>query len=243
MINQKLYDDGEHSWYVFARDPKKPDEVIDTNEYAIVSSGDVMLLDPGGTEIFPTTLSAITEIIELKDVSKFLCSHQDPDIMSSLPLWMALCPDAKVYLSWIWSSFIAHFGKECVKNFVTVPDEEISITVGKQELKIIPAHYCHSSGNLNIYDEKSGILFSGDVGAALVPANSDLFVQDFDSHVQYMEKFHIRWMPSNEAKNRWVKRIRQLSPKMICPQHGSIFKGEMVHKFLDWLEGLEVGRY
>lgn len=243
MINEKLYDDGEHSWYVFARDPQKPDEVIDTNEYAIVNNDDVMLLDPGGTEIFPTTLSAITEIVDLSKVSKFLCSHQDPDIMSSLPLWIALCPKANVYLSWVWSSFVAHFGKECVKNFITVPDEEIQIELGNKKLTLIPAHYCHSSGNLNLYDETSGILFSGDVGAGLVERGADLFVQDFDEHIKYMHKFHERWMPSNSAKNKWVRRVRQLKPKMICPQHGSIFQGEMVGKFLDWLEEIEVGRY
>jgi flavorubredoxin len=30
---------------------------------------------------------------------------------------------------------------------------------------------------------------------------------------------------------------------MICPQHGSIFSGENVGKFLDWLESLEVGKW
>ena len=245
MIHEKLYDDGEHTWYVFARDPERPEEVIDTNEYAIVNNDEVMLLDPGGTEIFPTTLSAVTEHLELKNVKKFLCSHQDPDIMSSLPLWISLCPDAKVYLPWLWSGFVAHFGRECVENFVNVPDEEMVIHLGKdQPLRIIPAHYCHSSGNINLFDEKSGIFFSGDIGAALVPQEYDLFVQDFEAHEKYMEGFHVRWMPSNTAKNKWVRKVRQLQPEMICPQHGSIFQGkEMVNKFLDWFEQLEVGRY
>lgn len=244
MIHKKLYDDGQHSWYVFARDDSRPDEVIDTNEFAILSNDEVMLLDPGGTEIFPTTLSAITEIVDLDKVSSFLCSHQDPDIMSSLPLWIALCPQAKVYLPWVWSGFVAHFGKECVKNFVNVPDEEVVIHIGDQRpLRIIPAHYCHSSGNIHLYDETTKIMFTGDVGAALVPPNYDIFVQDFDEHVRYMEKFHVRWMPSNTAKNKWVRRVRQLKPKMLCPQHGSLFKDDMVDKFLDWFEQLEVGRY
>ena len=50
-----------------------------------------------------------------------------------------------------------------------------------------------------------------------------------------------RWMPSNEAKNDWVKRVRKLDIEMMCPQHGRIFKGDNVKRFLDWFEALEVG--
>jgi flavorubredoxin len=106
----------------------------------------------------------------------------------------------------------------------------------------VPAHFCHSSGNFSCYDPRADILFSGDIGAALLPnSEASLFAGDFDKHIKYMEKFHRRWMPSNEAKNNWVKRVRAINPAMICPQHGSIFKGENVGKFLDWLENLPVG--
>jgi flavorubredoxin len=30
---------------------------------------------------------------------------------------------------------------------------------------------------------------------------------------------------------------------MICPQHGSVFQGDMVGRLLDWLDGLEVGQW
>jgi flavorubredoxin len=56
-----------------------------------------------------------------------------------------------------------------------------------------------------------------------------------------MEHFHRRWMPSNRAKNDWIRRVRQLDIDMLCPQHGAVFKGDDVGRFLDWFEGLEVG--
>ena len=79
------------------------------------------------------------------------------------------------------------------------------------------------------------------MGAALVPKGAPLFVEDFGEHVKYMEGFHKRWMPSNRAKNAWVKRVRALNPELIAPQHGSIFRGADVGRFLDWIEGLQVG--
>ena len=68
-----------------------------------------------------------------------------------------------------------------------------------------------------------------------------MFVEDFDEHIQYMRYFHQRWMPSNTAKNDWVSRVRELDIEMMAPQHGRIFKGDDVQRFLDWFEELEVG--
>lgn len=237
-----LHDEADLQWIVFGRDQSKFSEVIDTNEYLIISKGEAMLLDPGGIEIFPQVLAAISEATELERIKAYLCSHQDPDIMSSLPLWLALTPDADIHLSWIWEGFVSHFGREYATNFKPIADEGGTVTLGGRTLQFVPAHYCHSSGNFNVFDPESRILFSGDMGAALVPDGHGLFVEDFDKHVRYMETFHRRWMPSNEAKNAWVSRIRRLSPRMICPQHGAIFKEEHVGPFLDWIEELEVGK-
>ncbi len=242
MLHKILFDDGNHTWHVFGRDPSKPESVIDTNEYVIVNNGKGMILDAGGTEIFPVVLSEISKVIDIKNIESYLCSHQDPDIMSALPLWMSLSPNANIYVSWLWEKFIAHFGSSYVNRFKDIPDEGMSIMHGNQEVHFVPAHYCHSSGNFNLYDPKAKILFSGDLGAALLPPEYPLFVENFEDHIKYMEGFHRRWMPSNEAKNRWVRRVRKLDVQMLCPQHGAIFKGEMVGQFLNWLESLEVGK-
>ncbi len=242
MQHKSLFDNGKHQWVVFGRDPEKPNSVIDTNEYLIVDNQHGMLLDPGGIEVFPSILSEVSKVMDVTHIETYLCSHQDPDIMSSLALWMALTPKAKIHLSWLWAGFVAHFGNQFAGNFISVPDEGGLLTLGESQLQIVPAHYCHSSGNLNLYDPTAKILFSGDLGSALVPNGHPLFVEDFESHIPMMEGFHTRWLPSNEAKNRWIRRVRKLDVKMLCPQHGSIFKDEDVGKFLDWLEDLDVGR-
>ncbi len=43
------------------------------------------------------------------------------------------------------------------------------MVVGGEKLEIIPAHYLHASANFHVYDPEAKILFSGDVGAALLP--------------------------------------------------------------------------
>lgn len=246
MISEILFDDGNHKWVVLGRDPDRKSEVIDTNEYVIISNNQGMLLDPGGIEIFPQVLTEITKYVNTENIHTILASHQDPDIASSLAMWTDLCPHLKTYCSWIWTSFIAHFGMGTTLKLNPIPDEGMELAIGATSatVYVVPAHYCHSPGNFSCYDPKSGILFSGDIGAALLPSDfTGFYVKNFEKHIQYMEGFHKRWMPSKEALKQWVKRIRVIKPNMICPQHGAIFQGENVNKLLDWLDDLEVGIY
>ncbi len=245
MKSEILFEEGSHKWVVLGRDPDKRDEVIDTNEFIIINDGQAVLLDPGGIDIFPQVLTEMTRYVSTDQIRAIVASHQDPDIASSLAMWTDLCSNMKVYCSWIWTGFISHFGMGTNLVLNPIPDEGMELQIGdtNANLYLVPAHYCHSSGNFSTYDPIADILFSGDIGSALVPPDSPLFVEDFERHIKYMEKFHIRWFSSNAALKAWVKRIRAINPGMICPQHGSIFRGEQVPKLLDWLDNLDVGRW
>ncbi|MFO0744449.1 MAG: MBL fold metallo-hydrolase [Myxococcota bacterium] len=239
MRDEVLYDSG-HRWVVFGRDSEKRAEIIDTNQYLILSRGRAMLLDPGGVELFAPMLVAVSRHTTLDAVTDLFASHQDPDIISSLGLWDVTIPTAKLHAPAIWEGFIRHFGCEHIE-YRAIPDAGATIDFGGTELRFIPAHYLHASGNFNVYDPKAKILMSGDIGAALEPPSAPLFVDDFAAHTRKMEFFHRRWMPSNAAKLDWLRRVRQLDIEMLAPQHGRIFKGADVGRFLDWFEALDVG--
>jgi len=243
MKSTVLFDDGNHRCLVMGRDPSIREDVIDTNQFLIVSGGKGFLVDPGGIEVFPQVLTEISHHVKIGDIETIFATHQDPDIISSLSLWSDLVPGLKVHCSWLWTSFITHFCMGTRAEIIAVPDEGAEIPVGPRQamLEAIPAHYCHASGNFSIWDPHSRVLFSGDIGAALLPSrDSSLFVEDFEQHTRYMEGFHKRWMPSEKAIRAWVRRVRELDPEQICPQHGSVFRGEDVRLFLDWLEALEI---
>ena len=82
---------------------------------------------------------------------------------------------------------------------------------------------------------------SGDVGAAREAIEAPMFVEDFDEHISKMKMFHQRWMPSNRAKLDWINRVRKLDIEIMAPQHGRMFRGDDVKRFLDWFEDLDVG--
>ena len=236
-----IYEDGDHRWLAIARDPDKQGFLIDTNEYLVLNGEHALLTDPGGMEIFPAVFSAISTEFDPRNIQWLFASHQDPDIISSLSLWLDFNPKIRCYLSWLWSSFIPHFGGDD-QTFIGLPDEGGEIPLGSLKLQAVPAHYLHSSGNFHLYDAKAKLLFSGDVGAALLPQDMPaLFVQDFDRHIMHAAGFHRRWMGSNEAKLDWCERASKMQIDMLCPQHGAIYQGKDVERFINWFAELPVG--
>jgi flavorubredoxin len=124
------------------------------------------------------------------------------------------------------------------------------MAVGGQKLELVPAHYLHASANFHVYDEDAKVYFSGDVGAAMLAPGHSIWVgghqgadsaKSFDEHIQHATFFHQRWMASNEAKKNWIDRVRQFDIDYLCPQHGAIYAGENVKRFLDWFDDLNVG--
>lgn len=236
-----IFEDGNHRWIAIARDPARPEFLVDTNEYLVVEGEDALLLDPGGSEIFPSVFSALSTVFDVREIRRIFSSHQDPDIASSLSLWLEFNPRIKCYISWLWAGFVPHFGGGG-ETFIPIPDNGMDILLGSTRLQAVPAHYLHSSGNFHLYDPKAKILFSGDVGAALLPPGEDgLFVEKFDTHIRHAEGFHRRWMGSAKAKNDWCSRVANMDIDMLCPQHGAIYQGEDVKRFIDWFSRLEVG--
>lgn len=162
-------------------------------------------------------------------------------MISSLALWLQFNAGIRCHLSWLWQTFVPHFGGD-KSTFCPIPDEGRAIQIGGVALQAVPAHYLHSSGNFHLYDAEAKLLFSGDVGAALLPTTSGLYVTDFDAHIRHAEGFHRRWMGSKAAVVDWCERAAKLDIELLCPQHGAIYRGKDVGRFINWFAELEVGR-
>ena len=234
-----LFDNGEHQCMMF--DDLVSGEGVQSNQFLITDNEQYLLLDPGGDLTYTPLSLELSKHIPVQDLTYIFASHQDPDICSSLALWLEFNPAMRCHVSWLWSSFIPHFGGTA-DTFVSIPDEGADISLDGLSLRAVPAHYLHSSGNFNLYDKVARVMFSGDVGAALLPPGEDgLFVDNFDKHIRHAEGFHRRWMGSNEAKRRWCERVSQMEIDMLCPQHGAIYQGADVQRFINWFDELQVG--
>jgi flavorubredoxin len=216
-------------------------EMVQANQHLIASGSDAMLLDPGGHKVFSKLFADVAGAIHPATLKLIFFSHQDPDIVAAANGWL-MATEAKALAPSLWMRFIPHFGVDeyAVKRMTGIPDAGTSVTVGTKKLEIIPAHFLHSAGNFHVYDPEARILYSGDMGASI--GMSYTFVEDFDSHLEFMAGFHRRYMASNRAMRHWVSRVRSLPIETLAPQHGAIFRGQaLVERFLDWAEGLACG--
>ncbi|MDK2864304.1 MAG: hypothetical protein PWP37_496 [Thermotogota bacterium] len=238
-----LYDDGKHKFLMLGWEEAEEEGIVQTNQYLIVDNNEGVLLDPGGAHVFPRVLANVAEQLALDNVYHIFYTHQDPDVVSGIMLWLSMCENSKVYISALWTRFLPHFGIFDADKVVPIPDNGMSISLRSGvELRILPAHFLHSTGNFVLYDPVARILFSGDIGVAVFPRGKRYqIVDDFEEHVRYMEGFHRRYMTSSAVCRKWVDMVSRFKIDAIAPQHGAVFTGENVRKFLEWFRNVRGG--
>lgn len=223
---------------------------IQANQFLIIDQNKAALIDPGGDLTYTPLNIEIGKRVKLSELQYIFASHQDPDIIASLPRWMMHTP-CRVITSKLWSRFLPHLAStfmtqqycgDMEDRIIALPDAGGAIHFGRNKILALPAHFLHSVGNFQFYDPVSKILFSGDMGASLIEDHADKPVTDFAEHVQHMRGFHQRYMGSKKACRLWANMVRQLDVEMMVPQHGSPFVGTaMINQFLDWISDLECG--
>lgn len=237
-----LFENDKHKFILLNESDPGEEDGIRSNQYLVLDGEDGVLLDPGGFGVMPRALAELLSYIGPEKVKGIVLSHQDPDIVGGLSTWLELT-DAPVFVSKIWMRFLPHYGIKPMHRFVGVPDAGMHWPVSKNfDLELIPAHFLHSEGQINVYDPVSKVLFTGDIGAAMLPVDKDYaFVDDFSAHLPYIEGFHRRYMCSNRAVKFWIEAVADLDIDMLAPQHGPIYRGRAVQDFLAWFSDLECG--
>lgn len=242
MRNIKLFESADHRFILLNESEPGEEDGVRSNQYLITHHNAGVLLDPGGFGVMPRVLAEMLRYLGPEQIKAIFLSHQDPDIVGGLSTWLELC-HAPVFVSSIWIRFLPHYGLKDMARFIGVPNEGMDCEPSPGfKLKIVPAHFLHSEGQINVYDPISKILFTGDIGAAMLPIDkNDAFVDDFTKHIPYIKGFHRRYMCSNKAIHCWLDTIANLDIAMIAPQHGPIYRGVAVQDFLNWLKDLQCG--
>jgi len=237
-----LFDNGIHKCIMFSIDDESQEEsFLAVNQYLLIQNGAGILIDPGSDSIFHELCDAIERYIPIDKIKLVFFSHQDPDVSGSISQW-SVSTSAQLVMSSIWTRFMTHYGVLDMDRIIALPDKGTQIPFGDGFLQFIPAHFLHSPGNFSIYDSQSQILFSGDIGAAVMPP-MDAYkeISSFESHLPYLEGFHKRYMAGNVFCKAWVKKVSEHKLSMIAPQHGAVFRDGDVSLFLRWFSELECG--
>lgn len=248
MKHHILYDDGHHKCVAFSMPFE--DESVPSNQFLIIDGDDAAIIDPGGDLTFTPLTMQVTKHTRMENVRYVIGSHQDPDIIASMPRWLIHVEHASLLIPKLWSRFLPHYNSAFTKGRLKrstaerlqgIPDQGGFYPLGDSGIVAIPAHFLHSVGNFQFYDPVSKILFSGDMGASLV-GDSGESVDNFKAHIANMEGFHRRYMTSKAVCRLWAESVRKLDVSMIVPQHGRRLDNPQVfHQFLDWIGQLDCG--
>ena len=240
----ELYNRNGHFCVLFTDLVGAESDALQANQCLIVDDKCGMLLDPGGQMTYNELYVTMVRYMPPKSLQYVFASHADPDVIASLQRWLN-GSDIKLLISRIWARFVPHFcaGGSLGGRLVEIPDRGGRVRLGRTDLWILPAHFLHSEGNFQIYDPVSRILFSGDLGASLLPPHrASRPIMNFDAHMPSMLAFHRRYMVSRKACSLWAKMAAGLDIEMIVPQHGAPIRGKAaVGDFIDWIAKLECG--
>jgi len=242
MRNILIYEGEDHRFVLLNESRPGEERGVRSNQYLVQHGSSGVLLDPGGFGVMPRVLSELLRYQEPARIDAIVLSHQDPDIVGGIATWLEIT-HAPVYVSDIWLRFIPHYGIVSMERFVGVPDEGMRFSPSPEwQLQLVPAHFLHSEGQVNVYDPISRVLFTGDIGAAMMADDDDEpFVDDFAAHLPHIEGFHRRYMGSKRAARLWVEAVSALEIDFLAPQHGPIYRGAAVQDFLRWFAELDCG--
>lgn len=215
------------------------DTAFRCNTYLVVDGKEAILVDPGGHDAFGFIKERVAQIIPPEGITAMILSHQDPDIAASMCDWLELNPHAQVFAGSRTHILLPHYGKADY-NMFNISENPTWFFAAGRRLRFIESPYLHAPGAFTTFDEISGLLFSGDIWAA-VDMDWRLVVEDFNRHVMKMNLFHLDYMSNNIAARGFAERIKGLSIHAILPQHGSIIPGVFVGKAIDYLSNLRCG--
>ncbi|BAP88102.1 beta-lactamase domain-containing protein [Burkholderiales bacterium GJ-E10] len=240
----ELYNKNEHTCILFTDLVDEQGDAVQANQVLIVDHGRGMLLDPGGNMTYNELFISMSRFFPPKELQYVFASHADPDIVASLPRWLS-ASNTRLLISRLWARFVPHFAPpgRTEGRVTAIPDRGGVVTVGNAQLLILPAHFLHSEGNFQVYDPISRILFSGDLGASMLPQERiKQEVTNLEEHLTGMLAFHRRYMVSNRACVLWAQMVSQLDIEAIVPQHGAPIRGKAaVARFIEWIAGLRCG--
>lgn len=242
MRNLTLYQSSAHKFVLLNESDPGEEGGIRSNQYLVMHEDSAVLLDPGGFGVMPRVLAELLRHTSPDNLKAIILSHQDPDIVGGISTWLELTT-APVYISKIWLRFLPHYGIRSMDRFIGVPDEGMTCAIAPGfDLHLLPAHFLHSEGQINVHDPIAKILFTGDIGAAMLPDDVDFpYVDDLSKHLPFIEPFHRRYMCSNRAARIWVEMASQLDLDMLAPQHGPVYRQQAVRDFFSWFRELECG--
>lgn len=209
--------------------------------YLIEAGDQSLLVDPGPASGFGELLHRVEALLPFSHIRWFVCHHPGPDTASSLPLIAQRVEraDACIVTHRQSADLIAAYG-------MTIPvwlvEEHLwRLQLPDRRLRFLFTPYIRSPGAFCTFDERSGVLFSGDLFAGVTGAGT-LFAGD-ETCFEPIRAYHEYLVPSREVLGYALSRVEAHRVRQIAPRRGLLIPEPLVEYVIDKLKGVECGLY
>lgn len=231
---------GPHSvWWVGSQETTP----FRCNAYLIVDGDVRVLVDPGSRmHHFDQVRARVAQVVPPESITHIVLHHQDPDLCDSLPDWLALAPNATLVCTPRTRVLLPYYGFSDDVSWLDVSPNDSTVLElpSGTALAFLTAPFLHFPEAMVTYDEASGFLLSGDIGAA-IEQDWRLVANDVEAHWRSMVPFHVFYMASNRAMRGFLDKVAPFPIRAVLPQHGSVLPEAMVRPILAKLRELPCG--
>jgi len=200
---------------------------VSYNSYLMIDEK-VALVD---TVKFTVTSPYLDKIEELmgddKKIDYLIINHMEPDHSGSIKAIISKYPDIKLVGNKKTAKFLENFYG--ITDNIHIVGEGDEIDLGKKKLKFYMTPMVHWPETMMTYDEKDGILFSGDAFGGFGALDGGIFDDEIDIEryyefeiSRYYTNIVAKYSPMVQAA---LKKLSGLTVKIICATHGPIWRG------------------
>lgn len=214
---------------------------ISYNSYLFDGGSKTCLLDCVRIDSVREFMDNISEVLDGRTLDYVVVNHMEPDHTSSLKSVVERFPEIKIITN-----------KKAVKmmnNFYNIGDDRVvlvedgeTVEIGERKLTFYTTPMVHWPESMVCFEEETGILFSQDAFGGFGTLDGAIFDDQLDWDV-YREET-IRYYTNIVGKYsvqviRALKKLEGLDIKMICPDHGPVWReniGRIVGLYSDLSE-------
>jgi flavorubredoxin len=204
------------------------------NAYLIRGSEKTALIDT----VDPTReYELISNLVRLgvQRIDYIIVNHAEQDHAGSLPMMLELYPDALIVTNEKCRDLLIALLHLPPDRFRVIKDYD-TLSLGDRTLEFLLTPWTHWPETQITFLKEERILFPCDLFGSHI-ATSDLFMQDEQATYLSAKRYYAEiMMPFRASIKGYLEKVRALSPAMIAPSHGPIYRNPqfILDAYADW---------
>ncbi len=187
------------------------------NSYLVKGSKKTALIDT-------SYVKKIEEFV--KDIPKIdyiIANHAEGDHTGALTKILEMYPDSVIVTNEKCKELLIDAYSIPFEKFKTVKDDE-EISLGDKTLQFFLAPFVHWPDTMFTYLKEDNVLFTCDFLGAHHPFCDDMFVGCNKEYLKEARRYYGEiMMPFRVHIKKYLQKVREIDPKIICPSHGKIY--------------------